>query len=296
MISILIPVFNYPVHDLVFRIREMAQRENIDYEILVADDASTNSSFLEQNLFLNQLENCSYFKFEVNKGRTATTHYLVEKAQYDHLLFLDADVLPTKEDFLKIILKNLSKAPVLFGGITYPLVNSDPDSKLRFVYGHKRESRPLELRIQQPYRSITLAAVAITKKVFKEIEMPLTNLYGLDIYFSYRLKQLQTEVIHLDNPVIHMGIETTSEFLSKTQDGLKTMVMLEKNKYVASHYRPLQVVASRFEKLKMTNSYIQLFKRIEPQALKNLHSQSPSLKIFDAWRLYHFLKLRNEAS
>ncbi len=296
MLSILIPVFNYPVQDLVFRIREMAQRENVDYEILIADDASTNSSFLKQNEFLSELDNCSYFKFESNKGRTATTDYLAEQAQYKHLLFLDADVLPAKEDFLKIILENLSKAPVLFGGITYPEVNSNPDSRLRFVYGHKRESRPLDLRIQQPYRSITLAAVVITKKLFEEIEMPLTNLYGLDIYFSYRLKQLQTKIVHLDNPVIHMGLESTSDFLSKTRDGLETMVMLERNKFVGLHYRPLQVVALRFEKLKMTHSFIRLFKRIEPQALKNLHSQSPSLKLFDAWRLYHFLKLKHESA
>ncbi len=296
MISILIPVFNYPVKDLVFRIREMAQRARIDYEILVADDASTDLALLEQNEFLNQLEDCTYFKFKGNKGRTATSHFLAENAQFEHLLFLDADVLPKNADFLSLILENLVRAPVIFGGIAYPEDKPDLGKQLRFIYGHKRESRPFSLRKEQPYRSITLAAVTIKKELFYKINMPLTNCYGLDIYFSYRLKQLNIDILHIDNPILHLGIESTPEFLSKTRSGLETMLMLEKNEAISITYRPLQVISLRFEKLQMAKPFIRFFNRIEPQALKNLNSEKPSLLVFDAWRLYHFLKLKHEAS
>ncbi|MAW94134.1 MULTISPECIES: glycosyltransferase [unclassified Leeuwenhoekiella] len=294
MIAILIPVFNYPVRDLVLRIREMAKLAQVDYEILITDDASTNREILEQNAFLDQLDDCSYFKFENNIGRTASAQFLASKAQYENLLFLDADVLPANTNFLELFLENLEKASVVFGGISYPKEKPEPEKQLRFVYGHKRESRSLALRKKQPYRSITLAAVAIKKDLFFKVDMPQTNSYGLDIYFSYRLKQLKVDVLHIENPVVHLGIESNSEFLSKTREGLDTMYTLEKNRFVSKTYRPLQVIASRFEKLKMAKSFIRLFERVEFKALKNLNSANPSLAVFGAWRLYHYLKLRRD--
>mgnify|MGYP001181553347 CR=1 FL=1 len=191
-------------------------------------------------------------------------------------------------------LENLEKASVVFGGISYPKEKPEPEKQLRFVYGHKRESRSLALRKKQPYRSITLAAVAIKKDLFFKVDMPQTNSYGLDIYFSYRLKQLKVDVLHIENPVVHLGIESNSEFLSKTREGLDTMYTLEKNRFVSKTYRPLQVIASRFEKLKMAKSFIRLFERVEFKALKNLNSANPSLAVFGAWRLYHYLKLRRD--
>ena len=84
----------------------------IAFEICIADDASTASKIEKANQLLAAQHNCRYTRFNENRGRTATRQYLATKAHYDHLLFLDADVLPLRENFLKSCVEHLDKAHV----------------------------------------------------------------------------------------------------------------------------------------------------------------------------------------
>ena len=52
MLSILIPVYNYDCSELVAALDKQAVRLNINYEILVADDAS-EESFRQRNRVIN---------------------------------------------------------------------------------------------------------------------------------------------------------------------------------------------------------------------------------------------------
>ncbi|MDP5044625.1 MAG: glycosyltransferase [Leeuwenhoekiella sp.] len=294
MLSILIPVFNTDVSELVFSIRTMAETLNLVYEIRVADDASTDFQTRSKNQFLIGLQHCTYTQFETNRGRTATSQFLAEEARYDWLLFLDADVMPVNSDFLEKILSNLQNAQVIFGGIAYSKEFPENNKMLRWVYGKNRESRLKKERELNPYKSITAAGLAITKNLYLELNMPLTNLYGLDIYLTYKLKKLKAVVLHLENPVMHLGLEDSESYLQKTYEGLQTLVYLQRHDLIAKDYRPLQQIALKMQKTGVANGYIKLFHRIQKQVVKNLLSSKPSLKLFDAYRLYYFLKILKE--
>ena len=71
MLSILIPVYNTSVTELVSRIRGMLEFVYIDYEIRIADDASTNEISKAENQTLTKNQNCYYHALTINKGRTA---------------------------------------------------------------------------------------------------------------------------------------------------------------------------------------------------------------------------------
>ena len=296
MLSILIPIYNTPVRELVTRIAEMAEKAEAAYEIIAADDASTNQRLLEQNEFLNALKHCSYFKFATNKGRTATTQFLAEKAQFQHLLFLDADVLPKNPDFLEIMLQHIGKASVIFGGIAYPERLQNADHALRYWYGKNREVQPVSVRKTKPYLSLVIQHLLVDKSLFLSCNPAEEHGYGLDVYLSYNLQQQQVSVLHLDNPTVHLGLESNAQYLLKTLAGLQNMASLEQSGKVAADYRPLQRVASKLQRLNLDGVYINAFKAFLPKAERNLSSPNPSLHIFDAWRLYHFLTYtRHEA-
>ncbi|MFI8380267.1 glycosyltransferase [Leeuwenhoekiella sp. NPDC079379] len=294
MLSILIPVFNTDVSELVFSIRNMAKTLNLVYEIRVADDASTDFQTRSKNQFLIGLQHCTHTQFEINRGRTATSQFLAEEARYNWLLFLDADVMPVNSYFLEKILSNLQNAQVIFGGIAYAEKIPEKNQMLRWVYGKNRESRLKNERELNPYKSITAAGLAITKNLYLDLKIPLTNLYGLDIYLTYQLKKLKAVVLHLENPVMHLGLEDSESYLQKTYEGLQTLVYLQRHDLIAEDYRPLQQIALKMQKTGVANGYIKLFHRIQKQVVKNLLSTKPSLKLFDAYRLYYFLKITKE--
>ena len=93
MLSILIPTYNYSILQLVQNIHQQCIVSSIVFEIICLDDHS-NFDFQLENQKINELAHCFYFKNETNLGRTRTRQILAEKAKFNWVLFLDADVIP----------------------------------------------------------------------------------------------------------------------------------------------------------------------------------------------------------
>ena len=75
MLSILIPTYNYNTLKLVKDLQLQGVKSDIDFEILVLDDASTDIKCITENKEINFLEHCSFLENKKNSGRTATTGY-----------------------------------------------------------------------------------------------------------------------------------------------------------------------------------------------------------------------------
>ena len=71
-----------------------AEKESIDFEVLCYDDGSKLHK--EQNKRIGSLKNVTYKKFSSNIGRTAIRQKLGSDANFDWLLFVDADMMPIK--------------------------------------------------------------------------------------------------------------------------------------------------------------------------------------------------------
>src|SRR5690606_16355644 len=101
MLSILIPTYNYRITDLVESLSKQLKSVSFPFEILILDDGSPNAELIEANKTIAQFANCFYMQQTVNKGRTATRQALAKTATYNWLLFMDADVLPKNNGFIK---------------------------------------------------------------------------------------------------------------------------------------------------------------------------------------------------
>lgn len=294
MLSILLPVYNYDIHPLVKNLYDQAIEQKIDFEILIADDASTNPDLKVKSQYFDKLKHCSVFTFSKNRGRTYTRNFLAEKASYDYLLFLDADVLPKNSDFLADFLQYKSQADLIFGGIDYAEQKPSSDKILRWKYGKNREARALKERQEKPYISIISGAMFIRKELFIAANQELQNAYGLDSVFVENLKSAQAKILHIDNPVIHLGLETNAEFLNKTKKGLEALVELEKAEKVSLDYRAVQKAYLKLKRLGMPRTFRSFYKLFQRRIEKNLLSKNPSLLYFDLYKLEYYIRLKKE--
>jgi glycosyltransferase involved in cell wall biosynthesis len=295
MLSILIPTYNYNALSLVERLSEEAISLKNPIEIIVLDDGSPN--FFVENRNINNLPSARLIQLNENVGRTAAREVLANEAQYSKLLFLDADVLPVRSNFIEIYLAYIDKAAIIFGGITYKTEQPKAEEILRWRYGHAREKLSVAQREKALYSSINSGCFLIEKTPFLEVSKTIQeNKYGMDLVFKQRLEHQQLGVLHIDNPVYHLGLEPNEQFLKKSLQAIKTTVFLENRGELQDDSRKIQKTYLRLKKYGMLGVFQAFFNTFQSQIEGNLRSPNPNLQWFDLYRLNYYIQLKKENS
>ncbi len=294
MLSILIPTYNFSIVTLVKQIHGQAIKANIIFEIIVVDDFSSNKNLIEENSEIVKLGHCQYIENKENLGRTATRNLLAKKANFKTLLFLDADVLPKSEHFIKNFnLLNRNHVHVIYGGINYYKTQPEDDKILRWKYGTKREALSVNERLKHPYFIIS-QNLLIDKEIFTTTNTININAYGLDILFSNNLKKNNIQVEHIDNPVYHLGLESNKSFMFKSLEAVKTTFELEEKKSLDNDLRPLQKSYRKLKKCQLLGVFNTICNVLKNNIESNLISKNPSLLLFDIYRLYYYAQLKTK--
>lgn len=109
-LSILIPTYNNVclelVRDLQAQASILSSTNDLEYEILVADDGSTDKNTIEKNCEINGLDNCRYIERKENIGRAAIRNFLAKEAKYPWLLFIDSNMNVINNQYLAKYQKN----------------------------------------------------------------------------------------------------------------------------------------------------------------------------------------------
>ena len=294
MLSILIPTYNHNVLPLVTAVHSQLEMVDVTYEIIVYDDGSTIA--LPDNETIVSFKNTQLLKVPTNIGRSAIRHALAESAKYQNLLFLDADVMPVTSSFIASYLDTLQQQEydVIYGGVAYAKEHPTIEERLRWEYGRQREVQPVSIRQKKPHFIIT-QNVLITKTLFLSLTIPKENFYGDDLVFSQQLKRKNATVIHINNPVFHLGLEPSGQYLQKALSAVKSIVTLEKEGILDHNLTALQqsyVTLKKFGAVAIFKWYITPKKEKMKQ---NLMSGSPKLRWFDLYRLLYYIELKSEA-
>ena len=289
MISILIPCYNYNAYDLVSRLEKECLTLGIVFEIISIDDASF-STLNEVNQKINMLTNCKFFESKKNIGRVANRQLLSQKAQYKWLLYIDVDVKPLNDNFIKVYVNEIKKGfEVVFGGFNYKNIESN---NLRYLFGKSREDVQSVIRNKNPYKYIISSNFLVKKVIFDKINKNINiNGYGMDYFFGALLKENLVLINHIDNEVTHYGLDDNSKFLAKTKEALENLHYLNTNKLInknditiLKYYR----LFNFFGLKKIISKLINIFsKSIE----SNLKGSNPNLFVFDLYRLSYLCSL-----
>ena len=168
---------------------------------------------------------------EKNIGRSAIRNRLAMEAAGDHLLFIDADAMikGTAEAYLLKWVPMMNTARVICGGVLYPETEpGDPDKLLRWEYGRQREQKKASERNKHPHFTFSTFNFLIEKSVFSKIRFneELKQYGHEDTLLGYQLKKAGIDILHIDNGLIHDGLESNREFLNKTKLGIENLSQL----------------------------------------------------------------------
>ncbi len=290
MISILIPCYDFNALPLVKRLEKEALTLSIAYEIICIDDGSF-SPLNENNQQINALTNCLFIESKKNVGRIANRKLLSDKAQYNWLLFIDVDTMPKNEKFLETYLSHINKKDAVFGGFFYNKESFSNDNSLRFTFGKKREQVTSKKRMRNPYKYIISSNYMINKSIFDQIEVPEDiNGYGLDYFFGAQLKTNNVHITHIDNEVIHHGLDDNNKFLEKTRSALDNLKYMNNNNYIKKHDISILKAYNFLKILLLENMFYAMIKTVNNKIETNLMSKKPSLVAFDLYRLAYLCK------
>jgi hypothetical protein len=111
-----------------------------------------------------------------------------------------------------------------------------------------------------------------------------------DTLFGIELTAGGHTITHIDNPLIHKGLEDATTFLTKTAESITNLTAI-KRILATKYHRTLpptrltlaHKTLSRYHLLPITAAILTLLK---PLILRNLRSPHPSLHLFDAYKLY----------
>lgn len=288
MISVLIPVYNYNISNLVNTLHKQLSASKIEFEIICIDDYS-NKSTINSNETINTLSNTSYSLSDKNNGIAVTRQLLVNKAKYDWVLLIDADMKLKDAFFISNYLKAIKQNyEVVFGGIIYDTNPPEISSLLRWKYGVTYESVSAEKRNKTPYKITSAANMLINKEVYIKFALDsIGNSYGMDIYFGPQLKLNKIPVLHIDNSVYHLGLESSIKYKEKVEFAVRTLLNLYNKKEIKEHDNDLLKAFVVSKKTGLNFIFFGLYVAFNKLIVNNLLSKNPKIILIQYYKILY---------
>ena len=291
MLSICIPTYNTDCSELLDTLAKQIEQLHDVVEVLVCDDFSTN--YTQENKASCQKNGFTFLKNKKNLGRIETRKKLAEISRFNWLLFVDADMIPKRVDFISQYLNfvTVDHECTVVGGHCYQ--NEIKPFNLRLRYGRNREEMSAEKRQLNPYNLVLFGNILMKKRLFQEVfEVFNYSEYGEDVYLSSYLKSSKIDVLHLPNEVYHLGIENNREFLKKIKKSGQMHARLDSNSTLDLSHIKLVKTGSYLKKY-MLHNLMKFALAITSPFLKTvLITFGGPLLFVDLMRLYYFLKTK----
>lgn len=297
-ISLLIPVFDYDIIALVHSMKGALGKVPEFLEILIGDDGSSPEFREKYNSLVE--DGVRVISSEKNIGRAAIRNKLALEAKGDFFLFIDADTMVpgTAEAYLLKWLPYMSQSEVICGGILYhDSPPGDPDKLLRWKYGKSKEQvKPAE-KNKHPHASFSTFNVLISKNVFAKLRFneELKQYGHEDTLLGYQLKKAGIKVIHIDNGLMHEGVETNKDFLTKTKHGIENLSMLYDSVTDKKAFSETVSMLGLYEKLsflRLTMILAGIFIRYRERMEIRLDSNKISMALFEFYKISMFCTYR----
>lgn len=305
-LSILLPSYNNVCVSLVQVLQRQADalRGKLDkpfrYEIIVADDCSTDAACIDANHVIGDMLHCRYLRMEQNVGRAQIRNVLISESRGDYVLLIDSDLFLCDDNYLYKYAT--STADVVYGGTRiggegFVMVDNEANTEhlkgnLRYIYEKKAEpSHRAVFRQLRPNQEISVCNLYARRDIMKAHPFDSRfKAYGYeDVLFGKRLAESGIEVTHIDNPVLINEFEPNSVFVKKTEEAILTLCRFEQDLEGYSNLKTKVTTLGRYIPLSLFRLWHRIMKNKEK---RNLTGSKPSLLLFKLYKLGFFLENR----
>lgn len=305
-LSILLPSYNNVCVSLVQVLQRQADalRGKLDkpfrYEIIVADDCSTDAACIDANRVIGDMLHCRYLRMERNVGRAQIRNVLISESRGDYVLLIDSDLFLCDDNYLYKYAT--STADVVYGGTriggeVLAMVDNEANTEnlkgnLRYIYEKKAEpSHRAVFRQLRPNQEISVCNLYARRDIMEAHPFDSRfKAYGYeDVLFGKRLAESGIEVTHIDNPVLINEFEPNSVFVKKTEEAILTLCRFEQDLEGYSNLKTKVTTLGRYIPLSLFRLWHRIMKNKEK---RNLTGPKPSLLLFKLYKLGFFLENR----
>lgn len=305
-LSILLPSYNNVCVSLVQVLQRQADalRGKLDkpfrYEIIVADDCSTDAACIDANRVIGDMLHCRYLRMKQNVGRAQIRNVLISESRGDYVLLIDSDLFLCDDNYLYKYAT--STADVVYGGTRIggeglAMVDNEANTEnlkgnLRYIYEKKAEpSHRAAFRQLRPNQEISVCNLYARRDIMEAHPFDSRfKAYGYeDVLFGKRLAESGIEVTHIDNPVLINEFEPNSVFVKKTEEAILTLCRFEQDLEGYSNLKTKVSTLGRFIPLSLFRLWHRIMKNKEK---RNLTGSKPSLLLFKLYKLGFFLENR----
>lgn len=305
-LSILLPSYNNVCVSLVQVLQRQADalRGKLDkpfrYEIIVADDGSTDAACIDANRVIGDMLHCRYLRMEQNVGRAQIRNVLISESRGDYVLLIDSDLFLCDDNYLYKYAT--STADVVYGGTRIggeglAMVDNEANTEnlkgnLRYIYEKKAEpSHQAAFRQLRPNQEISVCNLYARRDIMEAHPFDSRfKAYGYeDVLFGKRLAESGIEVTHIDNPVLINEFEPNSVFVKKTEEAILTLCRFEQDLEGYSNLKTKVTTLGRYIPLSLFRLWHRIMKNKEK---RNLTGSKPSLLLFKLYKLGFFLENR----
>ena len=305
-LSILLPSYNNVCVSLVQVLQRQADalRGKLDkpfsYEIIVADDCSTDAACIDANRVIGDMLHCRYLRMEQNVGRAQIRNVLISESRGDYVLLIDSDLFLCDDNYLYKYAT--STADVVYGGTRiggkgFVMVDDEANTEnlkgnLRYIYEKKAEpSHRAAFRQLRPNQEISVCNLYARRDIMEAHPFDSRfKAYGYeDVLFGKRLAESGIEVTHIDNPVLINEFESNSVFVKKTEEAILTLCRFEQDLEGYSNLKTKVTSLGRYIPLSLFRLWHRIMKNKEK---RNLTGSKPSLLLFKLYKLGFFLENR----
>ena len=304
--SILLPSYNNVCVSLVQVLQRQADalRGKLDkpfrYEIIVADDCSTDAACIDANRVIGDMLHCRYLRMEQNVGRAQIRNVLISESRGDYVLLIDSDLFLCDDNYLYKYAT--STADVVYGGTRiggegFAMVDNEANTEnlkgnLRYIYEKKAEpSHRAAFRQLRPNQEISVCNLYARRDIMEAHPFDSRfKAYGYeDVLFGKRLAESGIEVTHIDNAVLINEFESNSVFVKKTEEAILTLCRFEQDLEGYSNLKTKVTTLGRYIPLSLFRLWHRIMKNKEK---RNLTGSKPSLLLFKLYKLGFFLENR----
>lgn len=305
-LSILLPSYNNVCVSLVQVLQRQADAlsgkldKPFSYEIIVADDCSTDAACIDANRVIGDMLHCRYLRMEQNVGRAQIRNVLISESRGDYVLLIDSDLFLCDDNYLYKYAT--STADVVYGGTRiggegFAMVDNEANTEnlkgnLRYIYEKKAEpSHRAAFRQLRPNQEISVCNLYARRDIMEAHPFDSRfKAYGYeDVLFGKRLAESGIEVTHIDNPVLINEFEPNSVFVKKTEEAILTLCRFEQDLEGYSNLKTKVTTLGRYIPLSLFRLWHRIMKNKEK---RNLTGSKPSLLLFKLYKLGFFLENR----
>ena len=219
-LSVLIPFLRDDPADLLARLETEAAALDGAVEIIVLDDGTADAALTGR--LIGQLDAMALpvrlISLPANEGRAIGRNRLAGSARGGSLLFLDSDMRPDHPDFLRdwATLVAASDPAVAFGGFSLLQAPTDARFQVHRAMAAKSECVPQAERARQPEKYVYTSNLLVRRDVFESetFDPGFTGWGWEDVEWAMRVSR-RFEVVHIDNPATHMGLDTVAALAGK---------------------------------------------------------------------------------